>query len=92
MNFPSLKRSYYQRAITVLNDQGIPCVYYTSTFRKMRKTSLHIDAAQNVEMAFKILTLVLDECFTIRSRSSVELYYTVDSPQLRKFKGVKFAA
>jgi len=88
LHFPiSLKaRLYYEEIKTLLKKQGIDSDIEDRVYGKKTRRFLLIDIQQNVEVAYEIIRVVLQELFSLKADSRVEVYYTIDSPSLKKFK------
>jgi len=88
LHFPiSLKaRLYYEEIKTLLKKQGIDSNIEDRIYGKKTRRFLLIDIQQNIEVASEIIRIVLQELFSLKADSKVEVYYNIDSPQLKKFK------
>jgi len=88
LNFPISPKAllYYDEIKIFMDRHGINSNYEVRIYGKRKKGFLSIDAQHNIEVASEIIRIVLQELFSLKADSRVEVYYTIDSPQFKKFK------
>jgi hypothetical protein len=79
-------RLYYENIKVLLEKHGIDSNLEVRVYGKKPRGFLLIDIQQNAEVAYKIFRIILQEHFSLRADNEVEVYYNIDSPQLKEFK------